>query len=171
MIQELGAIQAVNIEADDALGIMQTELQKRGESSVICSIDKDLKMIPGDHYNLTTFKNEIISKAGANTQFALQLLTGDMTDNIQGLTRVGQKTAEKILATATDPKDRVRVIREKYNKQFKEKGEARFKENVKLLKILKKVPEGQKLSFYDKSVECHTLELTVSEENDGFTKQ
>lgn len=173
MINQYGAIVCDDIEADDGLGIMQSHYSKENVSSVICSIDKDLKMIPGDHYNLTSFAQEIITPAKANMQFAIQLLTGDATDNIQGLTRVGIKTAEKILKDV-GPKERVEVIKEKYKKQFKEKADARFKENIKLLKILRKVPEGQKIAFYDKPTDCLKFDLTMASGNgatDGFTVQ
>ena len=139
MIEEYGAIEAKDIEADDALGIMQTTMRKRGESSVICSIDKDLKMIPGDHYNLTTAAQEIITPKAASKQFAIQLLTGDMVDNIQGLTRVGIATAEKILKDTEDPKERVTLIQQRYEKQFKEQFQIakKYTKNLLLLAIHK----------------------------------
>ena len=175
MIVSFGAVECDNIEADDGLGIMQTSLNARGESSVICSIDKDLRMIPGDHYHFKTHKNEVVSKDAAQKSFAMQLLTGDSVDNIQGLSRVGPATAEKILAMAK-PKDWVSTIREKYEKQFKEDGEARFKENFRLLKILKKPLKGQNADYLDVSVPCANLDLQTSTERardaeKGFEKQ
>lgn len=169
MIAEYSAIVCDDIEADDGMGIMQAAISERsGESSVICSIDKDLKMIPGDHYNLTSHDQEIISRRAANNQFCIQMLTGDMTDNIQGLTRVGIKTAEKILLNV-ESKDRKKLIVERYKKQFKENGENRFNENFKLLRILTKVPKDQKLSFYDKQVIYTDLNLITSDDRDaGF---
>ena len=170
MMENYGAIVCDDIEADDALGIMQTHFKETGVSSVICSDDKDLKMIPGDHYNIRTHEQELISIKEGNRKFALQLLTGDSTDNIQGLTRVGPKTAEKILKDV-EPADRVKVIMGKYTKQFKEKGKARFKENVTLLRILKKVPEGQKTAFYNKPLAISEINLAASEAADGFAAQ
>jgi len=83
------------IEADDALGIAQTAAGT--ESTCIISIDKDLDMIPGLHYN---FKDEIhydITKEQGWKIFCKQLLTGDTTDNIPGLPKIGAMKAEKIL--------------------------------------------------------------------------
>jgi hypothetical protein len=38
------------IEADDALAIFQTEFNKKGHTTVICTRDKDLRQVPGWHY-------------------------------------------------------------------------------------------------------------------------
>jgi 5'-3' exonuclease len=49
-----GAIEVRGQEADDQLGIENTLLSSQGIHSIICSIDKDLLMIPGTHYNIDT---------------------------------------------------------------------------------------------------------------------
>ena len=168
LIAEYGAVVCDDIEADDALGIVQTAINELpGQSSVICSDDKDLKMIPGDHYNLRTHEQEIVTRKGANLQFCKQMLAGDMTDNIQGLTRVGLPTAAKML-NGVESKDRKSFIIEKYKKQFKDKGGSRFKENFKLLKILTKVPEDQSIEFYNKSKLYTELDLAGSDDETGF---
>ncbi len=80
------------IEVDDALGIMQNE------STVICSIDKDLLQIPGLHYNIDKETITTISERDGVYKFWHQMLTGDRVDNIIGLQGVGEKTATKLLA-------------------------------------------------------------------------
>ena len=82
------------IEADDALGIAQRAL---GGDSVIVSIDKDLDMIPGRHYNFVQQVDYEIDEDLAWHKFCLQVLTGDTVDNIPGLPGIGPKKAEKIL--------------------------------------------------------------------------
>jgi len=74
---EWGAMIAWGEEADDALGIDQS-----GDTTVICSIDKDLKQIPGRHYNWVTGEFKTISESEGLYLFYKQLLTGDSTDNI-----------------------------------------------------------------------------------------
>lgn len=170
MIDHYGAIMCDDIEADDGLGIMQTQYKERGISSVICSTDKDLKMIRGDHYNLTSTIQEIVTPAAGNRQLAIQLLMGDATDNIQGIQGVGIKTAEKMLKTV-EPADRVPFIKAQYKKKFKENANARFSENLKLLKILTKLPEGQDIEFYDKPFDCLEMDLTAAGEPEGFKAQ
>lgn len=81
------------MEADDKLGIEQT----KRDSTVIVSIDKDLLMIPGDHYNWTTDTHTHVTEELGERQFWTQMLTGDMTDNIMGLRGIGKKRAERYL--------------------------------------------------------------------------
>ena len=79
------------IEADDWLGLNQTD------STVICSIDKDLKMIPGYHYNFVKKELEKVDEIEGLRNFYKQLLTGDPSDNVPGIPGIGDKRAGKIL--------------------------------------------------------------------------
>lgn len=101
-------------EADDAMGFIQYQQgltrDKCGsiESStptIICSLDKDMKMIPGNHYNWRKNEKYWITEEEAIRNYYKQLLTGDSTDNIQGIPKVGPKTAEKILAECKTEED------------------------------------------------------------------
>lgn len=89
-------------EADDALGIMQTAL---GDGSCICTIDKDLDMIKGWHYNWRRDEKYYVQSDDATLFFYKQLLMGDSTDNIQGVPRIGKVGAEKIVTTIIDEFD------------------------------------------------------------------
>jgi len=82
------------IEADDALGIA---MSKYGADGVICSVDKDLDMIPGKHYNFVEDIEYEVDEELAWRTFCKQLLTGDSTDNIPGLKGIGGAKAEKML--------------------------------------------------------------------------
>jgi len=86
-------------EADDALGIHQTD------DTIICSYDKDLRMIPGKHYNFNKKEFFTITEEEGMLNFYKQLLTGDSTDNIPGLKGVGPKTAEKTLDGGVHERD------------------------------------------------------------------
>ena len=86
-------------EADDALGIMQTAL---GDDSCICTIDKDLDMIPGWHYNWKKGTKYYVNTKEAMIFFYKQLLMGDSTDNIQGIPKVVEVKANRIVTTITD---------------------------------------------------------------------
>jgi 5'-3' exonuclease len=92
------------IEADDAIGIEQMKhlvydenKQLVDSKSVICSVDKDLLMIPGRHYNFVKKVNQFIDEVGSYRNFFKQMLLGDVTDNIPGLKGYGPVTASKLL--------------------------------------------------------------------------
>ena len=97
LIDELGAIQADGMEADDLCSIWAYEAKEMDKRYVIAGIDKDLLQIPGDHYNFNkqTFRN--MSNSEAHKHLMLQCLTGDNADNIPGIKGIGPKKAEKIL--------------------------------------------------------------------------
>lgn len=85
------------MEADDKLGIEQWKRKDR--SSCIVTIDKDLDCIPGWHYNWVKQEMYYQTLAEANKSFWTQVLTGDTTDNIQGVPKVGKVKAAKIIAS------------------------------------------------------------------------
>lgn len=88
--------QITGLEGDDILGLTATG--KLGDLYVICSIDKDLKTIPGSHYNFSHDEFFEITQEEADRWHLIQTLTGDQTDGYAGCPGIGPKTAEKILA-------------------------------------------------------------------------
>lgn len=80
-------------EADDAMGIYQCA----NEDTVIASIDKDLLMIPGNHYNFVTGVSRAIDSTTAIRHFYWQLLMGDRTDNIFGFDGLARQSVPKKL--------------------------------------------------------------------------
>lgn len=89
-------------EADDALAIAQ---YKDIENHIIASIDKDLLMVPGHHYNFNKEVTFTITPEEGIRHFYKQILTGDSIDDIPGIKGVGEKTAEKILAESETEED------------------------------------------------------------------
>ena len=85
-----------NLEADDVLAMGQSK------DTVIASIDKDLLQIPGKHYNFVTGDKLLVCDDTAEKNRLVQILTGDSTDNIPGIYRVGRITALKILDACSD---------------------------------------------------------------------
>lgn len=83
-------------EADDAIGIKSYEIEDK-ESFVIMSIDKDLDMLQGWHYNFVKDRKYYIDATEALINFYTQILTGDRVDNIPGLKGIGPAKAAKIL--------------------------------------------------------------------------
>lgn len=92
-------------EADDALGIAQMKCNADPEwESIISSIDKDLRIIPGLHHDMTSGYIESMDefgyleidakkkvRGGGLMFFYAQLLMGDTADWIPGLPKVTQE--------------------------------------------------------------------------------
>jgi hypothetical protein len=95
LIKQYNAEVVEDIEADDALGIAQ--FSSAPASTTICTIDKDLNMIPGRHYNWDKNTLYSVGEYEAIRNFYMQLCTGDSTDNIQGIPNIGPKGAETIV--------------------------------------------------------------------------
>lgn len=82
------------LEADDCLGIIAT---RDNTPCIIISGDKDMKCIPGYHYDFIRDEFCEISSEEATYYFYLQTLMGDATDGYSGCPKVGKVTAQKIL--------------------------------------------------------------------------
>lgn len=87
------------LEADDVMGILMTKYPGK---YILASIDKDLRQIPGQHYNWDKDEFKEVSLDEGNLFFYTQILTGDPTDGYSGCPNIGPKRAERILASAKD---------------------------------------------------------------------
>lgn len=96
------SLQIPELEGDDILGIYATMSEPHKPDYVICSIDKDLKTIPGKHYNFGRNEFFEINPHKADYWHMVQTLTGDATDGYAGCPGIGPVTAEKILQKALD---------------------------------------------------------------------
>lgn len=79
------------LEADDVVSFLQNE------NTFIYSGDKDLKQVPGWHFNNTVLNLEYIDEETALKTLFLQMLTGDTVDNISGLPGIGAGKAPKLI--------------------------------------------------------------------------
>lgn len=86
------------LEADDILGILATRpgLGHR----IICSMDKDMRQIPGALWNHKELV--VTSEEDADHWFYMQTLVGDTTDGYKGCPGIGPAKAEKLLQNAID---------------------------------------------------------------------
>lgn len=88
------------LEGDDVMGIRATCGKKH--TYIMASIDKDMKTVPGTHYNFdkgTTFK---VTPKEAEMYHMTQTLTGDVIDGYKGLPGCGPAKAKKILERKND---------------------------------------------------------------------
>lgn len=123
---------AVGQEADDALGIAQTENFERtwvdggprGEwveavntigPSVICSIDKDLLQVPGRHYNWV--KGEFYEQTWLEglRSFYAQTLSGDRVDDVFGIDGIGAAKSKKALRNAESEEEMIYICRQMWD--------------------------------------------------------
>jgi len=135
LIDQWKATAVSGMEADDAIGI---EACRRTNSFVICSVDKDLDMIPGKHFNELKPERGIyeISEIDALRNFYIQLCCGDPTDNIPGLYGVGRSSALcKRISSMVEELCMYSDVREQYEKRFGSYWELFLWENAKLLWI------------------------------------
>ena len=89
MVREWGFIELSNIEADDACAICQTHL----EDTIICSPDKDLKQVPGEHYDYKKILFDTITPWEGMRRLYTQWIVGDnSTDNVPGCPGVAEKS-------------------------------------------------------------------------------
>jgi len=137
-----------NCEADDLCAMRLYDEFKKAKASkrksdceaILCSIDKDLRNIPGHHYNIATKVSDWVSPKEANRHFAMQLLTGDSTDNIPGISyfsdkkkKIGKKTAEKMIGEAGTIEELYEVVIDIYQEWAGENWEAKLQEVGSLL--------------------------------------
>jgi DNA polymerase-1 len=85
------------MEGDDVMGIAAT---LHPGKFIIATIDKDLRQIPGRHYNWNTDTKFTVTEEQGDRYFYKQVLTGDTCDGYTGVPGIGPKKAEKILAEA-----------------------------------------------------------------------
>ena len=136
-------------EADDLAGFMS---QVYGGNSVLCSRDKDFRMLPGLHLNWDTyelvhvpadaFALEAGGKLYGHKWFWTQMLWGDAADNIPGLPKhpdfprgVGEVAAGKLLAFADGDDSAAVAVAQAYKAHWGDEWVDRYVEQASLLWI------------------------------------
>lgn len=134
------------LEADDWMAIQQVKLNKEGIETVICSRDKDLRMVEGNYYAWEMGKqnaigpimvdelgyledkgNSKIFGTGAKWFYA-QLIIGDKTDNIKGIKGKGDVYAYKLLHGCTSVRECFDKVAHLYKATY---GEDAYKTEMK----------------------------------------
>ncbi|WP_144150688.1 DNA polymerase I [Paraburkholderia sp. BCC1885] len=94
------------VEADDVIGTLSVEAEKRGMKVIVSTGDKDLAQLVTDNVTLiNTMTNETLDRAGVLAKFGVPperivdylSLIGDTVDNVPGVEKCGPKTAVKWL--------------------------------------------------------------------------
>jgi hypothetical protein len=136
-------------EADDL--IFDRALELGEQNCIILTMDKDLKQIPGIHFNYYRPKvvNEqgekisgdcvglsVVTKEESEYTFWLSMLTGDHGDNIKGIKGLGPKKGEAILKGKIDLKE---TVINQYKGFYGANWETEYKTNYRLLGLGKNV--------------------------------
>lgn len=132
-----------NLEADDVLGIYQTE------DTIICSLDKDLLQVPGKHFSWEingkgwTRPDTFIEQTELEglRLFYKQCLKGDRADNVKGIEGLGEKKATAILMDCTSPLEMFNKVRDLYG------NDEEFIMNASVLWILRSLDDSWKDRF------------------------
>lgn len=132
LIEEWKAEVTCGYEADDAIGIHCTP------NSIICSIDKDLLQIPGMHYNFVKDEFEDIVPSVALRNYYKLLLMGDRSDNIPGVSGIGEVKSEKLLIGRTI-QEMEQIIEDYYDDKIQ------LEINRKLIRVLRSEEEYQNI--------------------------
>lgn len=146
-----------NLEADDLMAIEQA----KRDDTIICSRDKDLRMCKGWHFGWESGKQpqygprEVgeIGELALNDKnkivgnglmfFYSQLITGDATDNIQGIKGQGDVAAYNCLKDCTSPREMYEAVRDLYQEKVGEDWLPLLKENAYLLWMVRELKDGK----------------------------
>lgn len=112
LITEWAAKLTDGIEADDAIATEQCSLPSL--TSTICSIDKDLLQIPGNHYNFVKDQYETVSVVDGLRAFYRQFIVGDIADHIIGIRGLGPVKAARLINHLEDEISMFKVVQDLY---------------------------------------------------------
>ena len=152
------------METDDALTILHKRLADL--EPVIATVDKDLLQSPGRHYNFRTKELSFSTEYAGLDMLAEQIITGDSTDNIKGLYRVGPVKAQKILSAAETKGDFLPLALQaylNYYTELKKKEKSVITDEEVFLKAVKHFAETFELVFLRRDMdeeEFPTPEIT-----------
>ena len=149
-----GAVVVDGMEADDQLAIDLTSL---GQSAILVSRDKDLRTVEGWHYSYALggqqeqepeyidrfgylrLNDKKKLKGGGMCLFFAQCLMGDRVDNIQGIPKMGDVGAYKLLGELSNEKELYEATLAAYKNYYNDEEVAydAFLENATLLWMIR----------------------------------
>ena len=96
IINELGGVLWANLEADDVISILATD-KAMDEETIVVSIDKDFKSVPGIFFDYNRGEYHHPSEEEADNYHLIQTIAGDHTDGYSGVPGVGVVKAQRML--------------------------------------------------------------------------
>jgi len=140
------AVEADGMEADDLVRIWAEEARRSEVPYIVCSVDKDLNCISGKHFSMYDNKVYDVSENEAIYNYYKQLLTGDRTDNIPGLPKVGPVKAGLLLEGLSTEEEMQEVVVASYIEAFGDSWLDYLLSNGKLLHILRNTEDFFKVT-------------------------
>lgn len=139
----------IDREADDGFARSAYESPAPADLVAHFTADKDMRMLPGIHLNWKDFTRTVVpagaydvvgeydGKQYGHKWFWTQMLTGDTADHIQGIPKLGEVGAGKLLAGTTCNAEGWEVVARRYNDQWELGWELKFVEMATLLWLRK----------------------------------
>ena len=170
LLAKYECVMAEGLEADDLLSIHQRAAEPL--TTIICSRDKDLRMVPGMHFGWecgkqAQFGPELVSELGRTKPiyrgktakgepklaemkgtgmlfFCVQLITGDSVDSIPGLPGAGPRAAFDALTNVKTVDEAFLAVKELYIKKFGNEWQEELLEQGRLLWMVEELDEAGK---------------------------
>lgn len=130
-------------EADDGMAYVAVAAANAGKLAVICTADKDMRMLPGRHVVWTTKQlvevplncYELVHDGlvYGHKWFWIQMLWGDSADNIPGLVGIGEERAPQYLEGTTCNEEAYPIVTGLYLKKHGDNWQDVFVEQAALL--------------------------------------
>lgn len=135
LLQDWNTERCTGYEADDRLAV---EFTKSPHNSILCSQDKDFLQIENLRmYNWRDRKHITVTPEQGRRSFYRQMLTGDVIDNIPGVSGIGPAKADKLLGSITDERLLATVVYSAYQKGYGPKAWEAYQENARLLWLIR----------------------------------
>ena len=127
-------IELSELEADDGCSICANHFRKNSVDYIVCSPDKDLKQIVGNHYDYKKCEFDYIDEYNSLKNLYGQSLKGDSVDNICGCPMVGEKSPHMNFPGCTTEEEFVEYAKEVYRSK---KADSIFNEQLNLVRMLR----------------------------------
>lgn len=149
-------------EADDLIATASTQLKADGHETIICSPDKDLKTIPGLHYDYQKNQFHTVDESQAAYNFYKLMIEGDETDNIAGIPGYGiKKVKEKLdplLESRAPLSSYVETVKSLYHRHFGEYyGDLIFAETARTIELV--IDETREIKVHSVPQKAHPFEM------------
>jgi len=161
MLSQFEVIVSNGLEADDELAMYLLN----HPDTILCTVDKDLRQVPGRHYSwsigqrhsipvydvnefgtmelVISEKSKKLSATGLMSFFA-QVLMGDTVDNVQGIKGLGPVTAYEILSPCITEMELFLATANKYRQVYPEDWADKLREHIDLVYMIRELDDEGK---------------------------